>query len=438
MNLESWLKQPRPVSEILWVIEALSAALNDAHARGVVHPALEPSNVDLLPEGGVSLAEAIHGVPSRGATRYRAPEVLEGGSPSAPADIFAAGVIFYEMLSGKSPAQDRPTPLGELRADLSRDLTDAVMGCLDKGPDWRPKDLSYLAQVVAENRGSNPPSKPQVTKASRAEAGRQASAPAPAAPRQPKIPGARQSASRSQVPLIAGVMAVLVLASVGGWFWLQSQKQGPSQAEGPRPAVTPPPATAPTPSPTAAAATPQPTVPGVATPKPTPTPAPTAAVPAATPTPAAIAVPTPLATRPPPPPTSSTPASSGNPPAGTQATPAPPSGPAATQPAAPTPAPPPVVEAALLSAVTPLSVKRPTTTMLDVRGSSLRSDHRVRFFKAGAPVGGITVKAQKWVNASLITVLVQIDESVSAGPYSVAVLDGEGQVSNLLTLTVTK
>ena len=79
--------------------------------------------------------------------------VVEGAAPSAQSDIYAAGVIFYEMLSGRSPTPDRPTPLSDLRPDIQRDLTDAVMGCLEKGPDWRPKDLSYLLQVVRTLRG---------------------------------------------------------------------------------------------------------------------------------------------------------------------------------------------------------------------------------------------------------------------------------------------
>ena len=83
-----------------------------------------------------------------GASRYRAPELQEGAAHSAQSDIYSAGVIFYEMLSGRSPSPDRPSPLADLRPDVPRDLTDAVMGCLEKGPDWRPKDLSYLLQVV--------------------------------------------------------------------------------------------------------------------------------------------------------------------------------------------------------------------------------------------------------------------------------------------------
>ena len=150
MNLEAWLKQERSLPDQLKVMEGICDALNEAHGRGVLHRALEPFNIEI--DDGVSdLSGAVNADASTAAAaaRYRAPEVLEGSSYSPQADIYAVGVIFYEMLSGKSPTgNEKPAALGDLRPEIPRDLTDAVMGCLEKGPDWRPKDLSYLLQVV--------------------------------------------------------------------------------------------------------------------------------------------------------------------------------------------------------------------------------------------------------------------------------------------------
>src|SRR5258706_4246881 len=159
MTLEDWLKQDRNLADQLKVIEGLCSALNEAHESGNVYRALDPGRIDVSSDGTCDLSGATSGSPSQ---RYRAPEIAEGGPPSAEADIYSTGVILYEMLSGRSPTGERPTPLSDLRPDVSRDLTDAIMGCLERGPDWRPKDLSYLLQVVGSmrNTGAKSTSRP--------------------------------------------------------------------------------------------------------------------------------------------------------------------------------------------------------------------------------------------------------------------------------------
>src|SRR6185295_18203851 len=152
MTLEDWLKQDRSLADQLKVMEGLCSALNEGHQRGSLHRGLEPANIEVDGDGAADLTGAF--TQGSGASRYRAPELQEGAAHSAQSDIYSAGVIFYEMLSGRSPSPDRPSPLSDLRPDVPRDLTDAVMGCLEKGPDWRPKDLSYLLQVVKTMRSS--------------------------------------------------------------------------------------------------------------------------------------------------------------------------------------------------------------------------------------------------------------------------------------------
>ncbi|HKC12844.1 MAG TPA: hypothetical protein VKI41_12500, partial [Vicinamibacteria bacterium] len=254
MNLDAWLRQDHSLADQLKVIEGLCSALNDAHKRGTVHRSLEPSKIEVQSDGTCVLTEAMGGTPS---PRYRAPEIAEGAGHSPQADIYSAGVIIYEMLSGKSPSEERPTPLSDLRPDVSRDLTDAIMGCLEKGPDWRPKDLSYLLQVVGSLRSPG---------------GRQAPRPSPRAAEAPRMPTVKPRrstgpASRSNVPLLAAVLVLMAGAGVGAWFWLHSQAPGTPVA----PPASPPPATlAPTPEPSKGAGpSPGPSLP---TPKPTPSP----------------------------------------------------------------------------------------------------------------------------------------------------------------------
>jgi hypothetical protein len=401
MNLEAWLRQDHSLGDQLKVIEGLCHALNEAHGRGAVHRGLDPANVEVESDGSCDLGSAVSGA---SANAYRAPELGEGGAPSPQSDIYAAGVICYEMLSGRTPSGERPTPLADLRPDVSRDLTDAVMGCLEKGPDWRPKDLSYLLQVVGTLRGGKGAgrSAPRAAEA-KSSGSRSTAAPARRAP--------ARSGSKSNLPLVVAV-AVLGLAA-GAGYWLYFKQ--PS-AETPVASVTPS-TTLATPPPTAEA-TPTPVV--AATPKPvaeTPRPGPTptaVSTPVPTPTPRAVAMATPE-------PVAATP-----PPVAVAATP-PPTPPPMTAPAAP----------ALLTAVSPLTVKRGGTTMLDLRGSGLRPDQQARIIKVKENTDGISVQRQKFMDSTLIKVLISLDPNVPPGPYAVALSDSTG-LTNTLPFTVVK
>ncbi len=404
MNLEAWLRQDHSLPDQLKVIEGLSRALNEAHARGVVHRSLEPRNVEVESDGGCEIGSAVTGSSS---PPYRAPELSEGGSPSPQSDIYSAGVICYEMLSGRMPSGERPTPLADLRPDVSRDLTDAVMGCLEKGPDWRPKDLSYLLQVVGTMRAGakgGGRSAARVPEPSRS-ASKSAAAPSRRAP--------SRGGSKSNLPLVAAVGVLALAAGAGYWLYFKQSSGSEGQVGSTRPQPTlpptPPPVVEATPTP---AGVPTPKV--VETPKPGPTPTP-AATPVPTPTPrvtVAVATPEPVATPPP---------------VVTLATP-PPTPPPTTAPAEP----------ALLTAVSPLTVRRGGTTMLDLRGTGLRPDHQARIVKIKENTDGISVARQKYVDPTLIKVLLNLNPNVPPGPYAVALSDASGGMTNTLSFTVLK
>ncbi|MGH7361302.1 MAG: serine/threonine protein kinase [Candidatus Methylomirabilales bacterium] len=404
MNLEAWLRQDHSLSDQLKVIEGLCRALNEAHARGVVHRSLEPANLEVDSDGRCQLGSAVTG---SSAPPYRAPELAEGGGPSPQSDIYSAGVICYEMLSGRTPSGERPTALADLRPDVSRDLTDAVMGCLEKGPDWRPKDLSYLLQVVGTMRPGG--SKGGGRAAPRgAEPSRSAPKSAAAPPRRAPARGG----SKSNLPLVAAVGVLALAAGAGYWLYFkQSGTESPVGSSGPPPTLlrTPPPVVEATPTPVAVA-TPK----VVETPRPGATPTP-AATPVATPNPrvaVTVATPEPVAT-----PT----------PAAVVATP-PPTPPPTTAPAEP----------ALLTAVSPLTVRRGGTTMLDLRGSGLRPDHQARLVKVKENTDGISVARQKYMDPTLIRVLLNLDPNVPPGAYAIALSDGGGGMTNTLPFTVVK
>lgn len=125
------------VSVVVALARQLVRALEAAHEQGVVHGDLKPANLLVAPDGllkvsdfGVAtlarkpavsgedrvtpphLAGAVVGTPE-----YMAPELLIGGSPDARTDLYAAGIVLYECLTGATPFQ-RDTPRGFLSQKL--------------------------------------------------------------------------------------------------------------------------------------------------------------------------------------------------------------------------------------------------------------------------------------------------------------------------------
>ncbi len=161
--------------EVLRLGQQLAAALEEAHGLGVVHRDLKPANIKVTPKGQLKvldfgLAALLRPAGEADATRsvteaaaaggtvpYMAPEQLRGQPPDARSDIFATGVVLYEMAAGRRPFLGRvtteitdailhaaPPPPTRLRPELSRRLEDIVLKCLEKDPDNRYQSAKEL------------------------------------------------------------------------------------------------------------------------------------------------------------------------------------------------------------------------------------------------------------------------------------------------------
>lgn len=429
MKLDAWLKQDQPLEERLRVIERLCQAVNEVHDRGDVVGALEPGRIDVGDDGHCDLSAVGRGLPR---PPYAAPE--NGQAGPALADIYAAGAISWEILAGRSVGR-QPAHLVEVRPELQRELADAVMACLEQSPDWRPNDLTYLAQMAAARQ--------------RATGGRAAPpARAPLPPRSAPKPSPRRGPSRRTWPLLAALVVVLGLGVLAARQYL-GESGTPSSSP-----TAPPPTPAPTPAPPSrvamanpgaggeidaipatppsepaalVAAKPLPLEPSVEAPVPKPPEAPEPATPAR---------PAPEETRTPPPRTT-TPAP---PPVAPPAAPAVPTEPPASRraPVAESSAPTEVLDPAVLSALAPPSVRRPGKVLVDLRGSGLHPQHRARVLPVKKVPRGITVVRQKHVSDTLITILLQLEDTAEPGEYAIAVEDGRGTRSTPLIFTVTK
>jgi len=161
--------------EVLRLGQQLAAALEEAHGLGVAHRDLKPANIKVTPKGQLKVldfglaallrpageADSTRSATEAGGTAgtvpYMAPEQLRGQPPDARSDIFAAGVVLYEMAAGRRPFQGRvtteitdailhtaPPPPTRLRPELSRRIEDIVLKCLEKDPDNRYQSAKEL------------------------------------------------------------------------------------------------------------------------------------------------------------------------------------------------------------------------------------------------------------------------------------------------------
>ncbi len=137
------------------------SALAYAHAHGIVHRGLSSSNLILTPEGsirltGFGLAKSVADPDLTaagsviGALKYMAPEQVKGEGIDARSDLYALGIVLYEMLTGKLPfaakgqfeimlahVNTAPKHASDVNAEVPRELGDVIARALAKSPDDR-------------------------------------------------------------------------------------------------------------------------------------------------------------------------------------------------------------------------------------------------------------------------------------------------------------
>ena len=184
------LRGPLPISEAQKLASQIADALEHAHKHGIVHRDLKPSNI-LVTKAGVKILD--FGLAKRrlsgpatgdsqptlteagtflGTPQYMAPEQIDGKKADERTDIFAFGLVLYELLTGrrafegKSAAgvmaailEKEPAPISSLKPTTPPALEEVVKTCLAKDPAERWQSVRELKHALAwaSRAGASPP-----------------------------------------------------------------------------------------------------------------------------------------------------------------------------------------------------------------------------------------------------------------------------------------
>ena len=175
-------KKNLSVKQVLEIGAQAAEGLAAAHEKGIVHRDIKPENIMLRKDGRVQimdfgLAKLYAGTEASRLTKagttmgtvgYMSPEQVQGQDVDHRTDIFSLGVVLYELLAGESPFKGvhetaiiyeivnvDPPPIATVKADISPELDQLILECLEKEKDERFQSAKELARGLRKlKRGS--------------------------------------------------------------------------------------------------------------------------------------------------------------------------------------------------------------------------------------------------------------------------------------------
>ncbi len=177
-------KRVMPIPQVMVILEEMLSALGAAHSAGVIHRDLKPSNIFLckqrdgmsyvkLLDFGIAKLGVLGSTPQTrasmlvGTPSYMAPEQARGGAVSPAMDLYAVGIIAFEMLTGELPftgesvvevlmkhAEEPPPKPSSLLMSIPDDLDELVVKLLAKEPKDRYQSADEVREFVTRIRKS--------------------------------------------------------------------------------------------------------------------------------------------------------------------------------------------------------------------------------------------------------------------------------------------
>ncbi|MFC7392505.1 Stk1 family PASTA domain-containing Ser/Thr kinase [Scopulibacillus cellulosilyticus] len=169
-TLKDFIKQhsPIPIAEAVYILKQIALALEHAHDHGIVHRDIKPHNILIDEQGGVKVTDFGIAVAMNSATitftnsimgsaHYLSPEQAKGSKATIKSDIYALGIVMYELLTGRLPFpgtspvtvalkhlnEQMPLP-SEYRSDIPQSLENIVIKATAKSPEKRYENMPEL------------------------------------------------------------------------------------------------------------------------------------------------------------------------------------------------------------------------------------------------------------------------------------------------------
>lgn len=175
ITLRELIKEQKRLTlpQTITIMDAILAGLSAAHRAGIVHRDVKPENVLLAEDGRIKIgdfglarattANTATGQQLLGTIAYLAPELVTRGTADARSDIYALGIMLYEMLVGEQPYKgEQPMQIAFQHATESvprpsvrnpsvpEQLDELVLWATEKSPDERPDDAQQMLERLRE------------------------------------------------------------------------------------------------------------------------------------------------------------------------------------------------------------------------------------------------------------------------------------------------
>ena len=216
---------PLPVEDATLIVLQIAGALEEAHEHGVIHRDLKPANVMITPKGHAKVLDfgiakllapltpdATASIETGfiiGTPLYMSPEQAKGNAVDARTDLWSLGVIYYELLAGRTPFQgggniavlhaiieNPPTSLREFRPDAPQLANQIIGRSLEKNPASRYQSASEVVRETSDLLTRRASSSHDVT-----------------------------AKRRSRAVALSAIVALLLTIAAGAWFFHRTSKR---------------------------------------------------------------------------------------------------------------------------------------------------------------------------------------------------------------------